>query len=72
MFKIFAACDPVITVICSQVVDYYGFDEIAEVNTIKASSLQIVLRTGGRIVLSSNKAGAIRDLLDQFIVEARS
>ena len=61
-----------ITVICSQVVDYYGFDEIAEVNTIKASSIQIVLRTGGRIVLSSNKAGAIRDLVDQFIVEARS
>lgn len=52
--------------------DFYSFEEIGEVNIIKANSLQIILRTGGRVVLSTPKAANIRDLVNQFIVEARS
>ena len=52
--------------------DFFSFDDLGEVDTIKAHSLQIVLKTGGRIVLSTPKAASIRDLVSQFIVEARS
>ena len=52
--------------------DFYSFEEVGEVNIIKANSLQIILRTGGRVVLSTPKAANIRDLVNQFIVEARS
>merc|ERR1712113_462518 len=46
--------------------------DIGEVSTIKSSSLQLVMRTGGRVVLTRNKASSIRDLINQFIIEDRS
>ena len=70
--------------------DFYNYDDIGEVTTIKSSSLQIVMHTGGRVLLTTNKAGeprreklpdnissnliaaSIRDLINQFIIEARS
>ena len=52
--------------------DFYSFEDIGEVSTIKSSSLQLVMRTGGRVVLTSNKASSIRDLINQFIIEDRS
>ena len=55
-----------------QVVDFYNYDDIGEVTTIKSSSLQIVMHTGGRVLLTTNKAASIRDLINQFIIEARS
>ena len=42
---------------CLQVVDFYNYDDIGEVTTIKSSSLQIVMHTGGRVLLTTNKAG---------------
>ena len=53
-----------------QVVEFYSFEDIAEVATIKSSSLQIVMRTGGRVVLTTAKAASVRDLINQFIIEA--
>ena len=53
-----------------QVVEFYSFEDIAEVATIKSSSLQIVMRTGGRVVLTTTKAASVRDLINQFIIEA--
>ena len=53
-------------------VEFFSFEDIGEVSTIKAHSLQISLKTGGRIVVSTAKAASIRDLVSQFIVEARS
>ena len=73
-----------------QVVDFYNYSDVAEVTTIKSSSLQIVMHTGGRVLLTTSKAGeprsqkstnkissnliaaSIRDLINQFIIEARS
>ena len=43
-----------------QVVDFYNYDDIGEVTTIKSSSLQIVMHTGGRVLLTTNKAGEQR------------
>ena len=40
-----------------QVLDYYTFEDIGEVSTVKSSALQIVMHTGGRVVLQTNKAG---------------
>merc|ERR1719195_2452125 len=54
------------------VVEFYSFEDIAEVATIKSSNLQIVMRTGGRVVLTTAKAASVRDLINQFIIEARS
>ena len=51
-------------------VEFYSFEDIAEVATIKSSSLQIVMRTGGRVVLTTAKAASVRDLINQFIIEA--
>ena len=51
-------------------VEFYSFEDIAEVATIKSSSLQIVMRTGGRVVLTTTKAASVRDLINQFIIEA--
>ena len=42
-----------------QVVDFYNYDDIGEVTTIKSSSLQIVMHTGGRVLLTTNKAGEL-------------
>merc|ERR1712061_570914 len=36
------------------------------------SGLQMVMHTGGRVVLSANKAGQIRNMLNQYIVESNS
>ena len=36
------------------------------------NGLQMVMHTGGRVVLSANKAGQIRNLLNQYIVESNS
>ena len=55
-----------------QVVDFYNFDDIASVETVKSSALQLVMHTGGRVVVTTNKAASIRDLISQFSVEARS
>ena len=72
-----------------QVVDFYNFSDLSEVTSIKSSSLELVMHTGGRVILSTNKAGesltpdtnisshlaiavSIRDLINQFIIEARS
>ena len=39
---------------------------------IKSSTLQLVTHTGARVVLTSQRAPAIRDLIQQFSIEARS
>merc|ERR1719471_2568105 len=55
-----------------KVVDFYNFSDIGEVSSIKSSCLQLVMHTGGRVLLTTNKAGSIRDLINQFMIEARS
>merc|ERR1719357_1219517 len=55
-----------------KVVDFYNFEDIGEVSTIKSTALQLVMHTGGRVVVTTNKAASIRDLINQFSIEARS
>ena len=50
----------------------YQYEDIGEVSTMSNSGLQMVMHTGGRVVLSANKAGQIRNLLNQYIVESNS
>jgi hypothetical protein len=37
--------------------DTFYYEDIGEVSTIKKSGLQLVMHTGGRVVLSTPKAG---------------
>merc|ERR1719245_229883 len=53
-----------------KVIDFYGFEDIGEVSTIKSTALQLVMHTGGRVVVTTNKAASIRDLINQFSIEA--
>ena len=53
-------------------VDFYNFEDIASVETVKSSALQLVMLTGGRVVVTTSKAASIRDLISQFSVEAKS
>merc|ERR1719242_1542733 len=55
-----------------RVLETYQYEDIGEVSTMSNSGLQMVMHTGGRVVLSANKAGQIRNLLNQYIVEANS
>lgn len=50
----------------------YNYEDIGEVSTVKTSGLQLVMHTGGRVVVTTNKAGQIRDLLNQYTIEANS
>ena len=50
-----------------QVVDFYNFEDIGEVSTIKSSALQLVMHTGGRVVVTTNKAGNARTLWNRGI-----
>ena len=50
----------------------YSYDDIGEVSTVKNSGLQLAMHTGGRVVVSTNKAGQIRDLINQYLIEANS
>merc|ERR1712228_1134047 len=52
------------------VLETYQYEDIGEVSTMSNSGLQMVMHTGGRVVLSANKAGQIRNLLNQYIVES--
>merc|ERR1719450_930760 len=54
------------------VLETYQYEDIGEVSTMSNSGLQMVMHTGGRVVLSANKAGQIRNLLNQYIVESNS
>ena len=58
--------------IWKQVLETYQYEDIGEVSTMSNSGLQMVMHTGGRVVLSANKAGQIRNLLNQYIVESNS
>merc|ERR1712218_714787 len=55
-----------------QVLETYSYDDIGEVSTVKNSGLQLAMHTGGRVVVSTNKAGQIRDLINQYLIEANS
>jgi len=55
-----------------RVLETYQYEDIGEVSTMSNSGLQMVMHTGGRVVLSANKAGQIRNMLNQYIVESNS
>jgi len=40
-----------------QVLDTFYFEDIGEVSTLKKSGLQLVMHTGGRVLLTTPKAG---------------
>jgi hypothetical protein len=46
-----------------QVLDTFHYEDIGEVSTIKKSGLQLVMHTGGRVVLSTPKAGEINTVV---------
>jgi hypothetical protein len=48
----------------------YSFEDIGEVSTSKHSGLQLVTHQGERIVLTTDRAGQIKDLLNSYIVES--
>ncbi len=55
-----------------QVLETYNYEDIGEISTVKNSGLQLVMHTGGRLVVTTEKAGQIRDLLNQYTIEANS
>merc|ERR1711899_245776 len=55
-----------------QVLETYSYEDIGEVSTVKNSGLQLAMHTGGRVVVTTNKAGQIRDLINQYLIEANS
>ena len=50
----------------------YSYEDIGEVSTVKNSGLQLAMHTGGRLVVTTPKAGQIRDLINQYLIEANS
>ena len=40
-----------------QVLETYSYEDIGEVSTVKNSGLQLAMHTGGRVVVTTNKAG---------------
>ena len=44
-------------VICPQVLETYSYEDIGEVSNVKNSGLQLAMHTGGRVVVTTNKAG---------------
>ena len=55
-----------------QVLETYNYEDIGEVSTIKHNGLQLVMHQGGRVVVSTEKADQIKDLLNQYIIESSS
>ncbi|KAL0278610.1 UNVERIFIED_CONTAM: hypothetical protein PYX00_000382 [Menopon gallinae] len=53
-----------------QVLETVSFDEIAETSVPKSSAVEIVLRTGGRLVLYSHRASQIQMMIMRYIVES--
>merc|ERR1712241_1667225 len=49
-----------------------SYEDIGEVSTVKNSGLQLAMHTGGRLVVTTPKAGQIRDLINQYLIEANS
>ena len=44
-------------ILCPQVLETYSYEDIGEVSTVKNSGLQLAMHTGGRVVVTTNKAG---------------
>uniref|UniRef100_T1JBR9 Unconventional myosin-XV n=1 Tax=Strigamia maritima TaxID=126957 RepID=T1JBR9_STRMM len=55
-----------------EVLDELTFEDIAEVSNPRGSTLQLLLQNGQRIVLYTHRALQIRNLIDQFALEADS
>ena len=55
-----------------KVLETYNYEDIGEVSTIKHNGLQLVMHQGGRVVVSTDKADQIKDLLNQYIIESSS
>lgn len=53
-----------------QVLEGVTFDEIAETSVPKSSAIELVLRTGGRLVLYSHRAPQIHTMIQKYIVES--
>ena len=53
-----------------QVLEKYSFEDIGEVSTSKHSGLQLVTHQGERIVLTTEKAAQIKELINSYIVES--
>lgn len=43
--------------LCVQVLETYNYEDIGEVSAIKNNGLQLVMHTGGRVVVTTDKAG---------------
>ena len=47
----------------------YTYEDIGEVSTVKNSGLQLAMHTGGRVVVTTNKAGeSFKQCSNQFYV----
>ena len=53
-----------------QVLEKYSFEDIGEVSTAKHSGLHLVTHQGERIVLTTEKAAQIKELINSYIVES--
>ena len=53
-----------------QVLETVTFDEIAETSVPKSSAIEIVLRTGGRLVLYTHRAPQVHSMIQKYVVEA--
>ena len=56
--------------ILHQVLEKYSFEDIGEVSTSKHSGLQLVTHQGERIVLTTEKAAQIKELINSYILES--
>lgn len=52
-----------------QILETVNFDEIGETSVPKSSAIEIVLRTGGRLVLYTHRAPQIHSMIQKYIVE---
>lgn len=52
-----------------QILESVQFEEIAETTVPKNSAIEIILRTGGRLVLYTHRATQIQAMIQKYIVE---
>lgn len=52
-----------------QIIESVQFDDVIETSVPKNSAIEIILRTGGRLVLYTQRAPQIRSMIQKYIVE---
>ncbi|GAB6020238.1 Unconventional myosin-XV [Chamberlinius hualienensis] len=54
------------------VLSSFGFEEVMDASCPRASSIQVLMRNGGRITLYSHKCNQIRSMIEQYCIESET